>query len=133
MPSLDSRHVLTGSYHNYFRIFDVDTLQDIVLQADKSAFKAKKVGGPLPGKPPLKNGPRVGLGQVQVDSLDFNKKILHASWHPREYTIAVSPSLISDLNPQRLTFLDCCHEQLVLIQCSINDITCCPNTLCCFI
>jgi len=86
----DDKHVLTGSYHNYFRIFDVDSLQDIVLQADKSAFKAKKVGGPLPGKPQMKNGPRVGLGQVQVDALDFNKKILHASWHPREYTIAIA-------------------------------------------
>ena len=94
-----SRHVLTGSYHNYFRIFDVDTLQDIVLQADKSAFKAKKVGGPLPGKPPTKNGPRVGLGQVQVDALDFNKKILHASWHPREYTIAVCQSFTSAMIP----------------------------------
>ena len=135
MLSLDFRHVLTGSYHNYFRIFDVDTLQDIVLQADKSAFKAKKVGGPLPGKPQLKNGPRVGLGPVQVDSLDFNKKILHASWHPREYTIAVRPSfdLGDDLNPQRSILLDCCHEQLVLIQCGINDITCCRNILCCFI
>lgn len=92
-----SRHVLTGSYHNYFRIFDVDTLQDIVLQADKSAFKAKKVGGPLPGKPATKNGPRVGLGQVQVDALDFNKKILHASWHPREYTIAVCHSFTSTM------------------------------------
>lgn len=125
-----SRHVLTGSYHNYFRIFDVDTLQDIVLQADKSAFKAKKVGGPLPGKPPMKNGPRVGLGQVPVDSLDFNKKILHASWHPREYTIAVCPSLISEMVPILDNLhLDCCHEQLVLIQRGINDIPCCNDIL----
>lgn len=26
---------------------------------------------------------------MQLDTLDFNKKILHASWHPRENTIAV--------------------------------------------
>ena len=30
---------MTGSYHNYFRIFDTDNTNDIVLQADKSAFK----------------------------------------------------------------------------------------------
>lgn len=86
------RHVLTGSYHNYFRIYDTDTLNDVVLQADKSAFKAKKIGGPLPGaKAGIKNGPRVGglRDAMQLETLDFNKKILHASWHPRENTIAV--------------------------------------------
>ena len=84
------RHVLTGSYHNYFRIFDTDTLNDVVLQADKSAFKAKKVGGPM-AKPGVKPGPRALRDAMQLDALDFNKKILHASWHPRENTIAVSP------------------------------------------
>jgi hypothetical protein len=86
------RNVLTGSYHNYLRIFDVETLNDVVLQADKSAFKAKKIGGPLPGNKPLgaKNGIKPGLKDaMQLEPLDFNKKILHASWHPRENTIAV--------------------------------------------
>lgn len=65
-------------------------MNDVVLQADKSAFKAKKIGGPLPAKPGVKNGIRVGLRDLmQLETLDFNKKILHASWHPRENTIAV--------------------------------------------
>jgi serine/threonine-protein phosphatase 2A regulatory subunit B len=83
--------VLTGSYHNFFRIFDTDSPNDVVLQADKSAFKAKKIGVPA-GKNGLKNGPRPGglRDAMQTDTLDFNKKILHASWHPRENTIAVS-------------------------------------------
>ena len=84
--------MLTGSYHNYFRIYDTDTLNDVVLQADKSAFKAKKIGGSVPGaKAGIKNGPRVGglRDAMQLETLDFNKKILHASWHPRENTIAV--------------------------------------------
>jgi serine/threonine-protein phosphatase 2A regulatory subunit B len=80
------RHVLTGSYHNYFRIFDVETLNDVVLQADKSAFKAKKIG-PLPGNKlaAAKNGVRPGglRDAMQMETLDFNKKILHASWHPQ--------------------------------------------------
>jgi serine/threonine-protein phosphatase 2A regulatory subunit B len=86
-------HVLTGSYHNYFRIYDTDTLSDVVLQADKSAFKAKRVGGPLPvNKIGVKNGRPGGLKEnMALDTLDFNKKILHASWHPKESTIAVSP------------------------------------------
>jgi len=89
----DDKHVLTGSYHNYFRIYDADTLNDVVLQADKSAFKAKKIGGPLPGnKPGAKNGTRSsGLRDaMQMETLDFNKKILHPSWHPRENTIAIA-------------------------------------------
>lgn len=82
--------MLTGSYHNYFRIFDVESLSDVVLQADKSAFKAKKIGGPLPGnKLGAKNGTRGLRDAMQMETLDFNKKILHASWHPRESTIAV--------------------------------------------
>lgn len=93
-----SRNVLTGSYHNYLRIFDVDTLNDVVLQADKSAFKAKKIGGPLQGNKPLgaKNGIKPGLKDaMQLEPLDFNKKILHASWHPRENTIAVCVLLLA--------------------------------------
>jgi len=27
---------------------------------------------------------------MQMETLDFNKKILHASWHPRENTIAIA-------------------------------------------
>lgn len=87
------RNVLTGSYHNYFRIYDTDTLNDVVLQADKSAFKIKKIGGAAPGqKMGAKNGARPnGLRDMMaLDALDFNKKILHASWHPKESTIAVS-------------------------------------------
>ena len=82
--------MLTGSYHNYFRIFDVDSLNDVVLQADKSAFKQKKIGGPIPGnKQGAKNGTRGLRDAMQLEPLDFTKKILHASWHPRESTIAV--------------------------------------------
>lgn len=54
-----------------------------MLQADKSAFKAKKIGGAR-GKVP---GKKEGL---QTENIDFGKKILHASWHPQENTIAVS-------------------------------------------
>lgn len=80
--------MLTGSYHNYFRIYDAHGPGEVVLQADKSAFKAKKIGTAAT-KTGLKNG---GLRKdnLNLDSIDFNKKILHASWHPRENTIAVS-------------------------------------------
>ncbi|KAJ3336305.1 protein phosphatase 2A regulatory subunit cdc55 [Gonapodya sp. JEL0774] len=88
----DGSHVLTGSYSNYFHIYDRNGKSDIVLQADKSAFKAKKAGS-------AKNKPTVTAGKgkvtkkeelLNVDSLDFGKKILHASWHPRENTVALA-------------------------------------------
>ena len=80
------RSCLTGSYHNYFRIYDTETTQDVVLQADKSAFKAKKIGG-AKGVP---KGNGIKKEGMNLETIDFNKKILHGSWHPRENTIAVS-------------------------------------------
>ncbi len=98
---LSPRHVLTGSYHNYFRIYDSENLSDVVLQADKSAFKARKIGGAMPGsKLGVKNGRPGGTpfkDTMPLEALDFNKKILHASWHPRENTIAVREWFRDDL------------------------------------
>lgn len=76
---------MTGSYHNYFRIYDVEGNNDVLLQADKSAFRANRMGG---ARTPVRGGP--GRPGMNVDTIDFNKKILHGSWHPRENTIAVS-------------------------------------------
>lgn len=85
-----ARQVMTGSYHNYFRIYDTDGKDDVILQADKSAFKtAKKIGTGGKGTPQKANG----LGAkpaLPSDAVDFSKKILHGSWHPKENTVAVS-------------------------------------------
>ncbi|PVG01925.1 hypothetical protein CPB86DRAFT_698381 [Serendipita vermifera] len=72
----DGSHVMTGSYHNYFRIYDVDGSSDVILQADKSAFKADVLPIKQPG--------------MTMDAVDFSKKILHGSWHPRENTVAIA-------------------------------------------
>ncbi|KAF8705255.1 Protein phosphatase 2A regulatory subunit PR55, partial [Rhizoctonia solani] len=83
----DGSQVMTGSYHNYFRIYDVDGNNDVLLQADKSAFRANRIGG---ARTPVRGPGRQGMN---VETIDFNKKILHGSWHPRENTIAVSIAL----------------------------------------
>lgn len=110
----DAKNVMTGSYNNNFMIYPADPEKEmeVVLQADKSAFKAKKVGVPTPinaatspttstsGK---KAGSRAGspaagaTGQggrmrkeTDADQIDFNKKILHMSWHPFEDSIAIA-------------------------------------------
>src|SRR2546423_13058378 len=82
------RNVLTGSYNNYFHIYDREGLTDIALQADKSAFKAKRVGSAK--NKMLSRGKNNKKEEINVDAIDFNKKILHASWHPNENSIAVA-------------------------------------------
>lgn len=107
----DAKNVMTGSYNNNFMIYpsDPDKEVEVVLQADKSAFKAKKVGVPTPinsSTSPTANGGKKGgsragspaaAGQGQrmrketdADQIDFNKKILHMSWHPFEDSIAIA-------------------------------------------
>ena len=107
----DAKNVMTGSYNNNFMIYpsDPDKEVEVVLQADKSAFKAKKVGVPTPinsATSPTANGGKKGGsragspaagGQGQrmrketdADQIDFNKKILHMSWHPFEDSIAIA-------------------------------------------
>ena len=109
----DTKNVMTGSYNNNFMIYpsDPEKETEVVLQADKSAFKAKKVGIPTPinssTSPSATNGgkkggsragsPSAGPAQGQrmrketdADQIDFNKKILHMSWHPFEDSIAIA-------------------------------------------
>ncbi|KAI9709226.1 MAG: protein phosphatase 2A regulatory subunit cdc55 [Chrysothrix sp. TS-e1954] len=106
----DAKNVMTGSYNNNFMIYptEKDAETEVVLQADKSAFKAKKVGVPTPmnstsptGVKDNKKGgsransPAAGQGarmrkETDADQIDFNKKILHMSWHPFEDSIAIA-------------------------------------------
>lgn len=103
----DAKNVMTGSYNNNFMIYPSSAEQEteIVLQADKSAFKQKKVGVPTPmnsaGTGQNKksnsraNSPAAGQGarmrkETDADQIDFNKKILHMSWHPTEDSIAIA-------------------------------------------
>jgi serine/threonine-protein phosphatase 2A regulatory subunit B len=75
---------LTASYNNFFYIWDIRSRTDTILQADKSAFKAKKSGSKKSGKKNRREE------YANLDALDLHKKILHASWHPRENTSALA-------------------------------------------
>ncbi|CAO3634562.1 unnamed protein product [Mucor fragilis] len=85
MFSGDGKSVMTGSYSNNFSIYNRETRDEIPLQADKSAFKAKRLGSAKNKLTLGRNGKR-----DDVDPVDFGKKILHASWHPRDNIIAVA-------------------------------------------
>lgn len=99
----DAQNVMTGSYNNNFMIYPSDPTKEteVVLQADKTAFKAKKVGVPTPinsagsKKGGSRAGSPAGAGgrmrkETDADQIDFNKKILHMSWHPFEDSIAIA-------------------------------------------
>lgn len=89
----DSKSVMTGSYNNNFMIYENSVSpeckteeneleREILLQADKSAFKAKK-----------NNNKRKNLSminKIDADSIDFKKSILHLSWHPLENSVAIA-------------------------------------------
>lgn len=85
--------MMTGSYSNDVHIYGRDDDYDVTLQADKSAFKAKKLGT-TKNKITMSQGNRAaGMSRrMREDNeyMDYNKKILHSSWHPRENTIAVA-------------------------------------------
>ncbi|KAL0074492.1 protein phosphatase PP2A regulatory subunit B [Phycomyces blakesleeanus] len=85
--SADGQSVLTGSYSNTFHIYDREGKTDIALEADKNAFKAKRLGSAKNKLSMARGGAKNGMLN---DSMDFSKKILHASWHPHENSIAVA-------------------------------------------
>lgn len=55
---------------------------EIVLQADKSAFRNKRFAS-MNSSAAIKN-------KEWDDDIDFKKSILHFSWHPKENSIAIA-------------------------------------------
>jgi len=82
----DDRHVMTGSYNNFFRMFDRDTKRDVTLEASRENVKPRTVLKPRK----VCTGGKRKKDEISVDCLDFNKKILHTAWHPTENIIAVA-------------------------------------------
>ena len=80
--------MLTGSYNNFFRIYDKNGKGDATLQADKSAFKQPRRAASAKGKQSGSNKPK--KADMNPDTMDYTKKILHMAWHPRENSIAVA-------------------------------------------
>jgi serine/threonine-protein phosphatase 2A regulatory subunit B len=140
----DAKNVMTGSYNNNFMIYpsDPDKEVEVVLQADKSAFKAKKVGVPTPintsAIPAATNGgkkggsragsPAAGAGpgsrmrkETDADQIDFNKKILHMSWHPFEDSIAIAATNNVSIRPRGVV---CMERVLIFLTSSSSSLHC---------
>uniref|UniRef100_A0A8C8ENC0 Serine/threonine-protein phosphatase 2A 55 kDa regulatory subunit B n=1 Tax=Oncorhynchus tshawytscha TaxID=74940 RepID=A0A8C8ENC0_ONCTS len=78
--------VMTGSYNNFFRMFDRGQRRDVTLEASREGSKPQQV---LKPRKVCADGKRK-KDEISVDSLDFNKKILHTAWHPQDNVIAVA-------------------------------------------
>ena len=80
--SNDGNTLFTGGYHNHFYAFDRTGKNDQCIEATKVQPKKK-----LSKKTFGRN--KKGGFEVNVDTIDFEKKVLHMSLHPQENTIAV--------------------------------------------
>lgn len=78
--------IMTGSYNNFFRMFDRTTKREVTLEASKDIAKPKTILKPRK----VCSGGKRKKDEISVDCLDFNKKILHTAWHPTENIIAVA-------------------------------------------
>eukprot|EP00285_Hemiselmis_virescens_P001614 CAMPEP_0173415650 /NCGR_PEP_ID=MMETSP1356-20130122/84977_1 /TAXON_ID=77927 ORGANISM="Hemiselmis virescens, Strain PCC157" /NCGR_SAMPLE_ID=MMETSP1356 /ASSEMBLY_ACC=CAM_ASM_000847 /LENGTH=463 /DNA_ID=CAMNT_0014377915 /DNA_START=40 /DNA_END=1431 /DNA_ORIENTATION=- len=76
----DNQRLITGSYHNYFHVYDRNGKTDTCVEATKVP---KKKSGVLP-KPKFRSGKK-----DEVLEMDLDKKIMHCSWHPTQPAVAV--------------------------------------------
>uniref|UniRef100_A0A674JU90 Serine/threonine-protein phosphatase 2A 55 kDa regulatory subunit B n=1 Tax=Terrapene triunguis TaxID=2587831 RepID=A0A674JU90_9SAUR len=83
---LSSHVIMTGSYNNFFRMFDRNTKRDVTLEASRENSKPRAILKPRK----VCVGGKRRKDEISVDSLDFSKKILHTAWHPSENIIAVA-------------------------------------------
>merc|ERR1711990_63068 len=79
--------IMTGSYNNFFRIFDLNK-KDVTLEATKDWIKPR---AKLQSKKVINGGKRRNKDvEYSVDNLDFHAKVLHSAWHPKDNIIAVA-------------------------------------------
>lgn len=96
----NDRHILTGSYNNFFRTFsrgssDTSAAKTYEAHIDKpgTCLRARRVvttGGTRGAKKRMHTGESGVEEEISADSLDYNKKILHTAWHPSENIIALA-------------------------------------------
>lgn len=98
--SANDRWLLTGSYNNFFCLFDRhNPSHDLTLEATRLLQSPSPPTTPTtpfahlavpPKRVTSSSGARRGVNEVLVESLDFNKKILHSAWHPSESVVAIA-------------------------------------------
>lgn len=95
----DDRHIITGSYNNYFRTFKRNTPIESTYEASlelckpfRQAAVGTRGGAATPGKKAAATAipGKKRKEEISAEFLDFNKKILHCAWHPSADIIALA-------------------------------------------
>ncbi|KAJ7395003.1 hypothetical protein BTVI_159031 [Pitangus sulphuratus] len=82
----DMRSSALCDRHSKCEMFDRNTRRDTTLEASRESSKSRAILKPRK----VCTGGKRKKDEISVDSLDFNKKILHTAWHPTENFIAVA-------------------------------------------
>lgn len=85
----DDRQILAGSYHNLFRMYNLDSGENACFEASRD-----NIMGPMHTLQTVDiisgQTPRTSRQQIHVEDIDFNFKILHAAWHPNRDILALA-------------------------------------------
>lgn len=75
----DDRFVMTGSYQNMFNMIDRNTGSSTTIEA-----RTQRPNTRMAGRSPA------AMSAINVDNVDYNWKVLHSSFHPRENMAAIA-------------------------------------------
>jgi len=73
----NGKYYMTGSYNSAFHIYDNQGLSDTRIESSRAP-------------PPMNQCMMGNVPTVDVNTVDFNKKTLHLSWHPKENAVAIA-------------------------------------------
>ena len=81
--------IITGTYNNFFRIFDRRSSHSYTYEASRDM---NTLGQILRNKKVIatNTAPKKRKDEVNVDNLDYARKILHPVWHPRDNILAIA-------------------------------------------
>lgn len=93
--SPDGSKICSGTYSNLIHLFGSDGASDSVIEASRDPLRRRKMifEGPARPSPTVNINTCPGNGFMDAaETIDFTKKLLHMSWHPKEDIIAVAAS-----------------------------------------
>jgi serine/threonine-protein phosphatase 2A regulatory subunit B len=85
----DDSKIITGTYNNFFRIFDRQSNQSYTYEASRDMntlgqiLRNKKVVAAASSSKKRKD-------EVPVEQLEYARKILHPVWHPKDNILAIA-------------------------------------------
>lgn len=82
----DDSKIITGTYNNFFRIFDRQSGDNYTYEASRDM---NTLGQILRNKK-IVSGQKKRRDEVSVENLDYGRKILHPVWHPRDNILAIA-------------------------------------------